>query len=387
MNLELNYYLLFEITGRCNIKCKYCYNSGLSSNDYIKKELTKSEILSIIETAVNYHNCKKIVFSGGEPFLREDLFEIISEIQVPVVILTNGTILNSNCMNLLKRYNFSNKIEEIRVSYDGILAQGVMRDKKTVNLVIKNIEKLRNIGMPLAINTMITQSNINDLFALYKKIVIENQLKWLLDFPFYYGRWRNEHKDYEVKDIDLMFDNLQCIIEDFVSNDRHLEGKQIEIANYFSSHILEHGFHLIKEDDHPCAYSFGAITIKPNGDIGFCPTLDWIFGNISSISISDVPYQELFQKWISIKAKDVGDCIGCKYFPVCGTGCRADAYYQSGNLFSKDFNACLFISNFHKRVVPILPERLQILFKEMLYYQGWEPLESQGREYGEKVIQ
>jgi radical SAM protein with 4Fe4S-binding SPASM domain len=335
--------------------------------------LNKSEIISIAEEAVQKHNCQKIVFSGGEPFLRQDIFEIIDSLKVPVIIITNGTILNEKILNKLKKLNFDNRITEIRISYDGTKGQPLMRDEKSAEKVWMNILKMRDAGLPLIINTMITQSNLVDLKDLYETVVLKFNIPWLLDYPFNNGRWSEEHTNFEVKDKKQMFDNLQVIIEDYIKNQRHLEGKKIEIANYFSTNVILGGFYEMDKESHPCAYSFGAMTIKPNGDIGFCPTLDWIFGNIKNDSIESIPKKEKYIEWLSIKTKDVKACINCKYFRICGTGCRADAYYLTGDLYEKDYNACMFISNFHKRIIPLLSHKQQVEFDNLLNSEGFIP--------------
>lgn len=328
-----------------------------------------------MDTAVKLHGCRKIVFSGGEPFLRRDLFEIIDMVSVPVIILTNGTIPLRKFMPALLDFNRRNKIYEVRITYDGNIGQRMVRDKATADIVFQNIEHMIDEGIPLAVNTMVTQLNLDDLTSLYKAIVLDRRLTWLVDFPFRHGRWKRTHKAYEVIEIDRMFDIFQSIVLDYVCNNRYFKFGDIEIANYFSSNILQHGFYFTERDEHPCSYSYGAMTIKPNGDIGFCPTLNWVFGNVNVIPISSIPLDSLYQKWISMRIEDVAECAGCRFLQICGTGCRADAYYQSGTYLSRDENACLFISNFHNRILPVLSKELQYSFREHIYQKGWHPLE------------
>ena len=66
-------YVIFFVTNKCNSKCKHCfYWRNLNSN---KNELTLEEIDKITK---NSGKIQVLLLSGGEPFLRKDLFEIIS---------------------------------------------------------------------------------------------------------------------------------------------------------------------------------------------------------------------------------------------------------------------------------------------------------------------
>jgi len=68
--------LHLEITGRCNLRCIYCYNSKFNTEEKIREEMNTEDIKRLIDEASKM-GCNKFTFSGGEPFLRKDIFEII----------------------------------------------------------------------------------------------------------------------------------------------------------------------------------------------------------------------------------------------------------------------------------------------------------------------
>ena len=96
-------FLIFFVTSKCNSNCKFCfYKSKLNSGD----DLSLGEIRKISLGIGNFTN---LLFSGGEPFLREDLPEIvdifISQNQVKnISIPTNG--INTNTRNRGTQYIF-----------------------------------------------------------------------------------------------------------------------------------------------------------------------------------------------------------------------------------------------------------------------------------------
>ena len=68
----------WNITQRCNFKCKHCYSSAvLGSTD---NELSTEEIYQIVDQFKKL-KVPVILLSGGEPFMRDDLFEIIAYIR------------------------------------------------------------------------------------------------------------------------------------------------------------------------------------------------------------------------------------------------------------------------------------------------------------------
>lgn len=86
---------VLELTRRCNNRCLYCYNEagvgGLSGS-----EMSTEEVVSLISKLHSEVPVESIAISGGEPFLREDLPEILSYIKqlgIAPAVITNGTLL------------------------------------------------------------------------------------------------------------------------------------------------------------------------------------------------------------------------------------------------------------------------------------------------------
>ena len=65
-----------EITGRCNLRCTYCYNSCFNKKEILNKEVKPFEWKKIIDEA-NKIGCERFTISGGEPLLVEEIFDLI----------------------------------------------------------------------------------------------------------------------------------------------------------------------------------------------------------------------------------------------------------------------------------------------------------------------
>lgn len=141
---------------RCNLKCIHCnVNSGPERTETLnlltlKNILEKESFDSIVEVNI----------TGGEPFLYKNLDNLLDLIssyfpKTKVSISTNGTCINTD---ILKKHR--NKITSVNVSVDGMEAEHeIMRGKGTFNKAMKGVKTLIDLGVPVKINTVI--SNIN----------------------------------------------------------------------------------------------------------------------------------------------------------------------------------------------------------------------------------
>lgn len=86
--------LHFELTNKCNLRCKHCYNIDYLTSD--ASELSFDEIKKIIDIAKSL-GCNDIGLSGGEPFMHKDIMKIIDYVsEYPIHILTNGLLINQS---------------------------------------------------------------------------------------------------------------------------------------------------------------------------------------------------------------------------------------------------------------------------------------------------
>lgn len=109
------YRIIWEITNKCNLKCKHCFVDCSNKND----ELSTEECINLIRDFSNFP-VAKVMLTGGEPFMRKDILKIIQTIksidnQIIVDVTTNMTLLNEDKINQIKELG----IEELTTSIDG----------------------------------------------------------------------------------------------------------------------------------------------------------------------------------------------------------------------------------------------------------------------------
>lgn len=155
-------HLRILVTPNCNLKCPYCRPGGEGYSGEKDILLTPEEIKKIVEICISI-GFRDVKVSGGEPFLRKDLSEILknlasfSELKT-IQLITNGTLLSK----------FYHKIADI--DFKGITISLDTINPKTyqditgvnkLNDVLEGIEVVRMYGKhPITINCIVTKKNV-----------------------------------------------------------------------------------------------------------------------------------------------------------------------------------------------------------------------------------
>jgi MoaA/NifB/PqqE/SkfB family radical SAM enzyme len=87
----------FELETRCNLHCKFCYNFWKDGSAQAPSRLSTAETIEALRRLFDAVDCQQMAISGGEPLLREDLYEILAFVRsrsVPMVLTTNSTLLS-----------------------------------------------------------------------------------------------------------------------------------------------------------------------------------------------------------------------------------------------------------------------------------------------------
>ena len=152
------------VTNRCNLRCKMC-NQWKIAAGAPAEELSSREWYSFVDSAKHMH-AAVIAVTGGEPLLREDIFDIIKYIrknQISCHLCTNGTLLNE--LNVLRLKE--SKINSISVSLDSDCAQihNRMRGIDCFDAVVRGIKLLRSTipGLKIGINQVVTKINFRNM--------------------------------------------------------------------------------------------------------------------------------------------------------------------------------------------------------------------------------
>ncbi|QHQ63103.1 putative heme d1 biosynthesis radical SAM protein NirJ1 [Anaerocolumna sedimenticola] len=162
--------VVWNCTNQCNLNCKHCYAN--SKNYKAEQELSTNEAKSLIDDLAKLH-IPVLLISGGEPLMRDDIFEIINyanKYNIRITISTNGTLIDRKMAKDLKKFNVS----YVGISLDGI---GSRHDdfRGCSGSFNRSLEAIRNcleIGQKAGLRFTINRYNydqLNDIFHLIQE--------------------------------------------------------------------------------------------------------------------------------------------------------------------------------------------------------------------------
>ncbi|MBA7604373.1 Anaerobic sulfatase-maturating enzyme [subsurface metagenome] len=151
----------FNCTNRCNLNCLHCYSS--STTDRSNDELSTAEAKQLLSGLAEV-NCPVVLFTGGEPLLRDDLFELLAEARrlgLQTVISSNGTLIDSAT---------ADKLAEVGVNYVGISIDGdqefhdqFRQVRGSFKAALEGIESCKKAGIKTGLRFTITKSNAGQI--------------------------------------------------------------------------------------------------------------------------------------------------------------------------------------------------------------------------------
>jgi len=208
--------VVFNCTPQCNLRCLHCYSASDSTcprdNEIITAEAKKllSEFAEM--------RCPVVLFSGGEPLLRKDLFELLAEanqLGLRTVLSTNGTLIDGRT---------AEKLAEAGTSYVGISIDGneqfhdIFRQSKgSFRAAIDAFESCRKAGLRTGLRFTIIKANASQIPAVFD-IAAENGIRRLC-FYHLIRTGRAKDLDDQILSKQQTRDVLDAIIEktdDFV---------------------------------------------------------------------------------------------------------------------------------------------------------------------------
>jgi len=349
-----------EASGKCNMRCVHCYQAK-----YVKigEELSFTEIICLLDDlqAMQVNN---VGISGGEPLMMVHLGEVLAAIEDRDMrisaLFSNGLLINNDFVEMIKtrRSQFSLFISLDSTPNGNLSFRGVLGDnsRSVLNRIIENIKLLVSSGRSVVINTVVNTENINHLNEMYELVSNLGVDSWRIGFPKMTPEFKGYSETFNVKWNNIAESCLALL-------KRHLKGNtpfHLQIEYLFREELFKQGLQMLSDKDFVCDYEGrrSECCVKPNGDVVSCAYCsDLPVGNIRKSSIRDIWYSSEMEKIKTIRIGDVIDCKGCKIRNLCGTGCRANAFFLHGDFNnSKDDYACLAVEFFKEKVVPLLKE-------------------------------
>lgn len=157
--------VVWNVTQACNLNCIHCYSD--SSRAKADDELTTGQARRVLQDLGQF-GVPVVLFSGGEPLMREDLFELLADanlLGLRTVLSTNGTLITEDIAARLAECG----VGYVGVSFDGI---GEVNDKfrgaaGAFERAVKGIRYCRDAGVRVGLRFTLTQSNTENLEEIF----------------------------------------------------------------------------------------------------------------------------------------------------------------------------------------------------------------------------
>ncbi|WP_027356312.1 putative heme d1 biosynthesis radical SAM protein NirJ1 [Desulfofundulus thermocisternus] len=185
--------VVWNMTRSCNLRCIHCYASANSKRH--PNELTTTEAKKFIDDLAAF-KVPVLLFSGGEPLMREDFFELAAHAVsrgIRTTVSTNGTLITPTVAGLLKK---------IGVGYVGISLDGTGESndhfRGRTGAFESALEGIRNclaVGQKVGLRFTINRHNFHQLEAILDLIEKENIPRVCFYHLVYSGRGREMLKD------------------------------------------------------------------------------------------------------------------------------------------------------------------------------------------------
>lgn len=202
-------YVMFDVTDKCNFKCKHCYKK--QSDSYT--DLDIEVIIRFLKELEERGHIPSIVISGGEPLLYKQLYNLLDFVcdGRSVRVNTNGILLNQNYEKLLKYNNL-----HIQVSLDGYNDETFyqIRNNHYFEQIIVNTKKAYEAGLNVYFRATLTSKTIDQ----YEKFIdVSKETKIPLVIRPMYNTGEPEQQKLKIKFEDL------CQWQQNISDNNYLE--------------------------------------------------------------------------------------------------------------------------------------------------------------------
>lgn len=341
--------VVWNSTRTCNLKCRHCYMS--SDAKKYQNELTTAEAKQFIDDLADF-NVPVLLFSGGEPLIRPDFFELAdyaAKKGVRPTLSTNGTLITPEV---------ARKIKDIGVGYVGISLDGLreVNDKfrgkaGAFEVAMNGIKNCVAVDQRVGLRFTINHHNIQELENIFDFIEEENINRVCFYHLVYSGRG-NQMMDEDVtaeesrRAMDIIIRRTRDFEErglkkEILTVDNHCDGVYMylkalqegkdELAQQIKKYIAMNGGNrsgMAFAEVDPLGY------VHPDQF-----TQHHTFGNVRERKFGDIWQDTTNPIMAGLKDRKPllkGRCSKCKFLDNCNGNFRTRAEARTGDFWESD---------------------------------------------------
>lgn len=314
-------------TNKCNLTCKHCYQDARP--DACARELTTDEARTLIDQ-IAAAGFKVMIFSGGEPLMRPDIYDLVAYAAsrgLRPVFGTNGTLITPEVA--------------VRLKQAGACAMGISLDSLDAarhdafrgmegawQATVDGMRACREAGLPFQIHTTVLDWNEDEVCDITDFAVEQGAVAHYVFFLIPVGRGKF------INDTALKVADNERLL-------RRIMAKQAEVPIDVKPTCAPQFTRVAKQLGVETRFARGCLAgltyciVSPEGVVRPCAYMTQEAGNVR-----EQPFDEIWETspvFERLRSRSYeGACGTCDYREGCG-GCRARAaYYHDGDFMAQD---------------------------------------------------
>jgi len=340
--------VVWNVGRRCNLRCVHCYSS--SKNKFYEDELSTDQGKALIDDLAEFGS-PVILFSGGEPLMREDLLELAlyaTSKSMRAVVSTNGTLISKDMARDLKSVGLS----YVGVSLDGV---GETNDKfrgvkGAFDLALTGIRNCQDAGIKVGLRFTINKRNAGDIPDIFNLLEEEEIPRVCFYHLVYSGRGS------KLVEEDLSHEETRRAVDQIIdlTADLHQRNKPKEVLtvdNHADGVYLY--LRLLRENSERAEQVSELLNMNGGNSSGHgigCVSWDgqvhadqfwrhYSFGNVKEKKFSEIwtDFNNPLMEKLKYKVPHLkGRCAACKWKHICGGNFRVRAEAVTGDIWEPD---------------------------------------------------
>jgi len=330
---------VWEITLACNMRCIHCGSSAEPLRKR-KDELTTEEALDVVRQLKEI-GTERIVFSGGEPFLRKDWEELAQEaarLDIIPSFISNGFLVNEKIADRIN--GLKKERTHIGLSIDGNekVHDYIRQTKGSFKRVTRALEILQEKGIHHSVVTQVNRLNFGLLPEIRDHIFKRGIYCWQIQLASPWGRLAENRKL-------LLTPKEYLKLVEFIVEQRKIFGELVIGADDIGYYTELEAKIRPQGEWQGCHAGLRVLGLTSNGGVTGCLSLQqpqFIEGNIRKRRLADIWFDPgLFAYNRNFKEEYMeGFCKECPHHMKCRGGCKNTAFSFCGSLYDNDY--CIF---------------------------------------------
>lgn len=340
--------VVYNCLQRCNLRCIHCYARATLKES--EDTLSTAEARAMIDSCAAF-GCPVMLFSGGEPLLREDLFELIHHAAgrgMRTTVSTNGTLISRDLARELAGCNLG----YVGISLDGMEAthDRFRRVRGAWQDALKGLENCKAEGLRTGLRITLTKQNFEEVPQVFE-LLAEADIPRLCLYHLVYSGRGSEIREAELTP-EQTRQTMEVIIEKTLElHARGLDKEILTVDNHADGPFLwlwakknrpELADRILKmiEANRARSTGQGIASVSWNGDV--LPDQFWrekVLGNIREQSFEEIwmDKENGFLEDLRRREELVqGKCSRCRFLDTCRGGFRARAEAVYDDIWAED---------------------------------------------------